>query len=254
MRSHSSPKARSLHISSTKRMPAFTKNEMRPTTSGNSSSVDLSRRAHRVEHVDRGGQRVRDLFDGRRARLLQVVRAHVDRVPLRDVAHRVAHEVDGQPARRLGPEDVRAAREVLLHDVVLGRARELRRIDAALLGEREVHAEQPHGGGVDRHRRVHLVERDAVEQRAHRTEVRHGDADLADLAARERVVGVVAGLGREVERHRQPGLALGQVRPVELVGGARGRVTRVRPHQPGLVRHGHILPHGGGRTEMDQRW
>ena len=38
MRSHSAPNARSLHISSTKRIPAFTKNEMRPTTSGNSSS------------------------------------------------------------------------------------------------------------------------------------------------------------------------------------------------------------------------
>ena len=38
MRSHSSVNARILHISSTKRTPASMKNEMRPTTSGNSSS------------------------------------------------------------------------------------------------------------------------------------------------------------------------------------------------------------------------
>ncbi len=38
MRSHNWPKARSLHISSTKRIPALTKNEIRPTTAGNSSS------------------------------------------------------------------------------------------------------------------------------------------------------------------------------------------------------------------------
>ena len=38
MRSQSTPIARSLHISSTNLIPAFTKNEMRPTTSGNSSS------------------------------------------------------------------------------------------------------------------------------------------------------------------------------------------------------------------------
>ena len=125
----------------------------------------LARLAHRVEHVDRGGERVRDLLDRRRARFLQVVRADVDRVPLRHVTHRVAHEVDGEPARRLGAEDVRAARQVLLHDVVLRGAREQRRVDAALLGQREVHAEQPHRGRVDRHRRVHLVERDALEQR-----------------------------------------------------------------------------------------
>ena len=65
--------------------------------------------AYTVEHVDRGGERVRDLLDRRRAGFLEVVRADVDRVPLRHVAHRVAHEVDGQPARRLGSEDVGAA-------------------------------------------------------------------------------------------------------------------------------------------------
>jgi hypothetical protein len=42
--------------------------------------------AHRVEHVDRGGQRVGDLLDRRRAGLLQVVAADVDRVPLGHVA------------------------------------------------------------------------------------------------------------------------------------------------------------------------
>ena len=111
--------------------------------------------------------------------------------------------------------------------------------DALLVGEREVHAEQPHRGGVDRHRRVHLAERDAVEQRAHLAEVRDRHADLADLAARERCVGVVAGLGREVEGHRQPGLTLRQVRPVQLVRRARRRVPRVRPDQPGAVALGH---------------
>ena len=88
---------------------------------------------------------------------------------------------------------------------------ELRVGDALLVGEREVHAEQPHRGRVDRHRRVHLVERDAAEQRAHVADVRNRHADLADLAARGRVVGVVAGLGRQVERDREAGLALREV-------------------------------------------
>ena len=41
------------------------------------------------------------------------------------------------------------------------------RADAVLLGDRHVEREQPGRRGVDRHRRVHLVERDAVEQRVH---------------------------------------------------------------------------------------
>ena len=46
---------------------------------------------------------------------------------------------------------------------------------------------------------------------SHLAEVRDRHADLADLAPGEDVVGVVAGLGREVERDRQPGLPLGRL-------------------------------------------
>src|SRR6185312_2346120 len=71
-----------------------------------------------------------------------------------------------------------------------------------------VEREQPHRRRVDRHRRVHGGERDAVEQRAHVADVADRDADLADLAAGELVVGVVAGLGGQVEGDREAGLAL----------------------------------------------
>ncbi len=70
---------------------------------------------------------------------------------------------------------------------------------------------------------------------AHVALVGDGHADLADLAARELVVGVVAGLRRQVEGDRQAGLALGQVRAVQLVGLLRGRVTGVGPHHPRTV-------------------
>ena len=90
-------------------------------------------------------------------------------------------------------------------------------------------------GRVDRHRRVHLVERDALEERPHLAEVRDRHADLADLAAGQRVVGVVAGLGRQVERDRQAGLALGQVAAVQLVRRPGRRVAGVRADDPGPI-------------------
>jgi hypothetical protein len=90
-------------------------------------------------------------------------------------------------------------------------------IDPVLVGDGDVEAQQPCRRGVDRHRRVHLAERDAVEQRVHVALVADRDADLADLAAREDVVGVVAGLGGEVEGDREAGLALGEVAAIELV-------------------------------------
>ena len=121
-----------------------------------------------------------------------------------------------------GRERVRPARQVLLDDVVLGRAREHVRRDPVLLRRDDVERQQPRRRRVDRHRRVHLVERDAVQQRVHVALVRDRHADLADLAARELVVGVVAGLRRQVEGDREPGLALGQV----AAGTARWTASR----------------------------
>src|SRR4051794_30520181 len=61
------------------------------------------------------------------------------------------------------------------------------------------------------------------------------DADLADLAAGKLVVGVVAGLRRQVEGDRQAGLAARQVRAVERVRIRRRRVPRIGAEDPGLV-------------------
>ena len=86
--------------------------------------------ARGVEHGDRVAHRVGDLLHRRGARLLQVVGADVDRIPLRDVLDRVGDHVGDQPHRGRGREGVGAAREELLDDVVLGGALEL------LLGRR----------------------------------------------------------------------------------------------------------------------
>ncbi len=203
--------------------------------------------AHRVEHRDRGRHRERDLLHRCRAGLLQVVAADVDRVPARDARDGVGDQVGGQPHRLGRRERVGPAGEVLLDDVVLGGATELGpyagrgravRLDPCLLQRCGlVEREQPHGGGVDGHRGVHRGHRDAVEQRPQVAEVADRHPDLADLAPGQLVVGVVAGLGRQVEGDRQAGLALGQVAPEQGVGLRRRGVTGVRPHDPGLVPH-----------------
>ena len=147
-----------------------------------------------------------------------------------------------------------------------------------VLGVGDVEAEQPRRGGVDRHRRVHLA--DAGSGRAACRMWPRWATGTPTLPTSPRacgVVGVVAGLGGEVEGDRQAGLALGQVRPVQLVR-RRGRgVARVGPHHPRLVAlgqgrvarvlgHGPSIPRlgdpchdcrlgtGAGRLERRGRW
>ncbi len=118
--SHISAKARILHISVTKRMPALTKNETAADHGGEVFGRHLG--AQVVEHGDGGRQRVGELLFRRRPGLLQVIAADVHRVPFRQVARGIGGDVGGQPQRGRGRQDVGAARQVFLDDVVLHRA------------------------------------------------------------------------------------------------------------------------------------
>ena len=78
------------------------------------------------------------------------------------------------------------------------------------------------------------------------------DADAADLLLDVGVVGVVAALGRQVERDRQPGAALREqvaVALVRLLGGAEARVLADRP-QPAAVAVGEVA---AGERELARR-
>ncbi len=156
----------------------------------------------------------------------------------------IGGNVGDHPQRGLGRADIGTSAEVFLDDVVLDGALQLRDIRALLFGGSDIKRQKPRGGGVDRHRGVHLLERDLVEERPHIAEVADRHADLANLAARQTVIAVIAGLGRQIESHRKAGLPLGQIRTVELVRGFGGRMARIGAEKPGAIflRVRHIRP------------
>jgi len=84
----------------------------------------------------------------------------------------------------------------------LDRAANLVPAHALLLGDEQVHGQEQHRWGVDRHAGGHPVERDLVEEAAHVVEGGDGDAHPAHLPHGQRVVGVEAELGGEVEGDR----------------------------------------------------
>ncbi len=117
-------------------------------------------------------------------------------------------------------------------------------IGALFLGHGDIERQQPGRRGVDRHRGVHLLQRDLVEQRAHVAQMADRHADLADLAARQNVIAVIAGLRGQIEGHRQAGLTLGQVAAVERVGGRGGGMAGIGADQPGAVFGLRAVGHG----------
>ena len=188
-----------------------------------------------VQHGNGGGQREGQFLLRRRAGLLQVVGTDVHRVPFRQVFARIGGHIRNHPQAGARRADIGAAREVFLDDVVLHRALQLGDIRALFLGHGDIERQQPRGRGVDRHGGVHLFERDVVKEHPHVAQMADRNADLADLALRQFVIAVIAGLGGQVEGDREAGLPLGKIGAIERVGGLGGRVARIGPEEPRAV-------------------
>ena len=102
---------------------------------------------------------------------------------LRNVLRAEGELVRDQPHRGARREDVLLLGDVFLQDVVLERAADPLPRRAVLLGDREVHRQRDRRRRVDRHRRRHAAEVDAVEEHLHVPERIDRDAALADLAS-----------------------------------------------------------------------
>ncbi len=126
-------------------------------------------------------------------------------------------------------------RHVLLQNVVLNRAAQLLGGHALLLGRGDVERPDDDRRPVDRHRRRHAVERNAVEQHLHVGHARDRDAGLADFAERTRMVGVVAHQRREVERGGEPRLTVLEQELEPRVRVARAAESGELAHRPQLA-------------------
>ena len=184
--------------------------------------------------LDAVGERVRQLEVGRRPGLLDVVAGDRDRVEARHLLRGEREDVADDPHARRRRVDVGVADHELLEDVVLDGPRELLRLHPLLLGRHDVEREHRQHGAVHRHRHRHLVERDAVEERAGVVDRVDRHARHADVAAHPRVVGVVAAVGGQVEGDAQALLAGREVAAVERVGLLGGREAGVLPDRPRL--------------------
>jgi hypothetical protein len=183
---------------------------MRPTTAGTRRPAP-ARALHRVEHGDRGGEREGEFLHRRRAGFLQVIAADVHRIPFRHPLEHVG-EGDGVGDQRsdgFGREDVGAARQIFLDDVVLRRACSLARRRPVRVGHRDVERQQP--GAVALIVIEVFICSSGMPSNSARMSPRWATGTpTLPTSPRARMWSVVAGLGRQVEGDGQAGLPLGR--------------------------------------------
>ncbi len=178
------------------------------------------------------GEGVRHLQIRRRARFLHMVAGNADAVPLRHVLRRIREDVGDDLHRRQRRIDVGVADHELLEDVVLDGPGQLRRLHALLLGGDDIERQDRQDRSVHGHRHGHFVERDPVEQHPHVGDRIDGHAGHAHIARHAWIVGVVAAMGGQVERHRKTLLARRQVAPIKRIAVLGGGEARVLAHRP----------------------
>ena len=206
--------ARNLATSSRKLLWALKKKE-----SARGKLVDVESGVDGALHIsDAIGQGECDLLNRGRSGFAHVIAGDGNRVPLGDVLIRPGKQVGNDAHGLRRREDVRAAGDVFLEHVVLHRAGELADVGALAAGDGDVKRQQDRRRRVDGHRGRNLGQIDAIEEALHVLDRIDGHADLSDFTHGERVVGIQADLGGQIECHRKPGSAVRQQVFVTLVG------------------------------------
>ena len=128
----------------------------------------------------------------------------------------LCHIADHLEARRRRA-NICAAAEVFFDQIILDRALQRAHIGALLFGNGDIERQKPRRCRVDRHRRVHLLQRNIFEQCAHIAQVADGHAHFTHFAARKDVIAVIACLGGQIEGNREACLTLRKIGAVERV-------------------------------------
>ncbi len=173
--------------------------------------IDVQATANSCLHIGEAvGEGEGQLLGGGGPGLPDVIAAHRNRVPQRDVFGAELDHVDDEPHVRLRWEDPLLLGDVFLEDVVLQGAAQRLPVDPLFLGGHQEEGEQHLGRTVDGHRHRDVTERDAVEEPDHVVGGTDGHPAVADLSHRAVVVGVEPHQRRHVEGDREPALALAQ--------------------------------------------
>jgi hypothetical protein len=117
-------------------------------------------------------------------------------------------------------------------DVVLNRSVKLIRGDPLFLGHHDVHGQQDGGRSIDGHGSGNFFQRDLVEKGFHVPQRVDGHPYLSHLSLGQRMIGIVADLGRQVKGHGEAGLAVFQevtVTPVRILSGPEPRILAHGP-------------------------
>ena len=188
-------------------------------------------------HVRQAVGKSESEFLGRRAApVSNVVSAHCERRPARQIASAILNDVRRQFDPCFGRENISATGKILFEDVVLDEHARVADVHSLLLKGRNVHRRDDRTNRVSRGANLpNLFQGNTFEQAFHigqRTDVH---TRYTHFACSQRVIGVVTALSWEVKSNGEAGLAALQQSPIAVIGFLCRPIAGIHPHDPEIV-------------------
>ena len=171
---------------------------------------------------------------------LHVIAGNGNRIEFRHVLRGKGKNVGNDPHRGFGRIDIGVAHHKFFKNVVLDGAGKLGVFNPLFLGGSNIQRHHRQHRAVHGHGNRHLIQRNAIKQRAHVIDAVNRHTGHPDIARHPGVVAVITAMGGQVEGYRQALLPGGKVAAVKGVGFLGGGKTGILAHGPGAL---HI--HGG---------
>ena len=173
-----------------------------------------------------------NFLNGGRASFTDVIARDGDGVPLGKSFAAPGKNIGDDAHGRTDGIDVCAASDVFLEDIVLSGAGKSGKIGALFFRHGDVEAKKNRSGGVDGHGSGDAFERDVLEERFHVLERIDGNADFANFAESEGMIGVHANLRGQIERDGKALLSFAEQIPITLIGFGGAAKAGVLAHGP----------------------
>ena len=180
--------------------------------------VDIQPGRHPGAHIFQTvGKRIGQFQVVRRAGLLHMIAGHRNEIELRHLGRAIGKDIRDNPHRGCRRIDIGIAHHEFLQNIVLDGACQGGRRNALLLGSGDEQRQHRHDRAIHRHGDGHAVQRNVAEQDVHVGDGIDRHPGHADIVRDKLVIGVIAPVRRQIERHRQAHLPGRQIATVEGV-------------------------------------
>ena len=165
-----------------------------------------------------------------------MIPADRNRIELRHITGGKFDNIGHDTHRGLRRVNIGVAHHKFFENVILDRARQSRSADALLFTGHDERGQNRDDCTIHRHGYGNLIQWDAIKEDLHILDTVNRDTRFTHISNDARMIAVIAPMGGQIERHRNPLLPSRERLPVKRIGVLGCGKSSILPNSPGPTR------------------